>query len=314
MPPLLTIVFLLWAWNAIETYVLTPLENGARYLIVWSLWDVKDGIPPDTPPSAIQVEWEGRQAPLTDAFSTPPPYDDLRKRVARMGGRLDSFVYAGREYVPVPGNQWIPEYVAETVAANPGDKVLNSPRAYYDRYVNLTWLGRRFTMPVFLVVFILLLYFLGKFLAAGVGGSLWNAGEAVINRLPVISMVYSSMKQITDFIFGEKELTFTRVVAVEYPREGVWALGFVTGESFPAIREAAGEPVVSVLIATSPMPMTGFTATFRKSEVIDLDITVDQALQYLVSGGVVLPSAKPKSDRGALAAAITRRITAGKES
>lgn len=315
MPPLLTIVFLLWAWNAIERYVLTPLENGARYVIVWSLWDVKEGIPPDTPPEAIQIEREGRQAPLTEMFPTPPPYEDLRKRVARRGGRLVSFTYQGREYLPVPGNSWIPENVAETVANNPGDKVLNTPKAYYERYVDMVYLKRRVTMPVFLLVFIFTLYFLGKFLAAGLGRILWNAGEAIIHRLPVVNMIYGSMKQITDFVFSERELEFTRVVAVEYPRKDVWALGFVTGEGFAEISDAVGEQVISVLVPTAPVPATGFTAMFRKSEVLDLNVTVDQAIQYLVSAGVVVPVAKAPAgaSRERIAEKIARRVIAEKK-
>ena len=80
-----------------------------------------------------------------------------------------------------------------------------------------------------------------------------------------------------------------KVVAVEYPRRGIWSLGFVTGESMLDIRSAANEPVVSVLIPTSPMPATGFTMTVLKSETIDMNITVDQALQFIVSCGVVVP-------------------------
>ena len=79
------------------------------------------------------------------------------------------------------------------------------------------------------------------------------------------------------------------MVAVEYPRKGAWSVGFVTGESLLTIRGAAHEAVVSVLMPTSPVPGTGFTITVRKSETIDLDIPIDQALQFVVSCGVVVP-------------------------
>jgi uncharacterized membrane protein len=84
-------------------------------------------------------------------------------------------------------------------------------------------------------------------------------------------------------------MEFTRVVAVEYPRKGIWSLGFVTGEGMRGIVEAAGEPVLSVLIPTSPMPATGFTVTVLRSEAVDINITVDQAFQFIVSCGVVVP-------------------------
>ena len=126
-------------------------------------------------------------------------------------------------------------------------------------------------------------------MAAGFGRMFWNLVEKGIFRLPLVRNVYSSVKQVTDFMFSENEIEYTRIVAVEYPRKGVWSLGFVTGESMWQIREAAGEPVLSVLIPSSPMPVTGYTITVLKSETVDLDITLDQAFQFTISCGVVVP-------------------------
>jgi len=111
----------------------------------------------------------------------------------------------------------------------------------------------------------------------------------VIHRVPLVRNVYSSAKQVTEFVFNHQELKFTRVVAVQYPRINTWTIGFVTGESFLDIRTVANEPILAVLVPTSPMPVTGFTTTVLKSETIDLNITVDQALEYIVSCGVVVP-------------------------
>ncbi|HRX81394.1 MAG TPA: DUF502 domain-containing protein, partial [Pirellulaceae bacterium] len=93
----------------------------------------------------------------------------------------------------------------------------------------------------------------------------------------------------------EREIEFNRVVAIEYPRKGIWSIGFVTGESMADIRAAANEPVLSVLMPTSPMPVTGFTVTIMKSEAVDLNITVDQAVQFIVSCGVVVPKQQQRS-------------------
>ena len=94
---------------------------------------------------------------------------------------------------------------------------------------------------------------------------------------------------MTDFLFSEREIEYTQVVAIEYPRRGIWTLAMVTGESLLDIRCAANEPVLSVLVPTSPMPFTGFTVTVKKSETLDLNITMDQAFQFIVSCGVVVP-------------------------
>ena len=111
----------------------------------------------------------------------------------------------------------------------------------------------------------------------------------VLGRLPIISNVYSSVKQVTDFLFSERQIAYNRVVAIEYPRRGIWSLGFVTGDSLLEMTAAAGTPLVSVLVPTSPMPVTGYTMSIPRSEVLDLNMTIDQAFQFCVSCGVLVP-------------------------
>jgi len=94
---------------------------------------------------------------------------------------------------------------------------------------------------------------------------------------------------VTDFMVSEKQLQVRRIVAVEYPRKGMWAVGFVTSEGLSDIREAAGEPIVTVMISSSPWTVSGWIVTALKSETIDLDMTVDEAVQFIVSCGVVIP-------------------------
>ncbi len=136
-----------------------------------------------------------------------------------------------------------------------------------------------------------MLFFVGRFLAAGVGRFFVTAFERVINQLPLVRNLYSSVKQVTDFVLSEREIEFTRVVAIEYPRVGIWSLGFVTSDSLPSLKNALGEEMVSVFVPTSPMPMTGFTVNIRKREAIDMELTIDQAIQFIVSCGVVVPAA-----------------------
>jgi uncharacterized membrane protein len=108
-------------------------------------------------------------------------------------------------------------------------------------------------------------------------------------RFPGVRAVYSAVKQMSDFVFTQREIKFTRIVAVEYPRKGIWSMGFVTGEGLAAVHDATGEPMLTVLIPYSPLPVTGCTIAVRKSESIDLNITFDQAGQFIVSCGVVVP-------------------------
>ncbi len=207
-------------------------------------------------------------------------------------GPMESWTRSTSAYIMDWWNDEVPASVFARVKAAPGklgDVTTAENQLIYERYLQLTWLRRSYIIPVFLCLFLLLLYLLGKFLAAGVGRIIVNAAEGLITRLPLIRNVYSSVKQVTDFVFSEKEIEFNRVVAIEYPRKGIWSLGFVTGESMIAIRAAANQPVVTVLIPTSPMPATGYTITVLRSETIDLNITVDQAIQFIISCGVVVP-------------------------
>ena len=160
---------------------------------------------------------------------------------------------------------------------------------FYRRYVDLTYLRPYYTVPFFLAVFILLLYFLGKFMAAGIGRFFTSVFERFVSRVPGVRAVYSSIKQVTDFLFSRQNVRFTRIVAVEFPRRGIWSMGFVTNEHFTAISDAAGEPIFTVLIPYSPIPHSGCTISVRRSECIELDVTFDQACQFIFSCGVVTP-------------------------
>lgn len=212
-----------------------------------------------------------------DTIDTVPfPNPETDRRVSRDDqGNLVSFNYQNRTYTRA-GNLWVGYYSQDYVRAN--------------------YLQRWKTLPLFLLVFICVLYFLGRFVAVGIGRYLWHRAEALIARLPLISTVYSSVKQVTDYIFTETEIEFNRVVAVEYPRKGIWSLGFVTGESFADIRRAAGEPVLCVFVPNSPAPFTGFTISVLKSDAVDLNITIDQAIKFIVSGGVLVPESPKEPD------------------
>jgi uncharacterized membrane protein len=182
----------------------------------------------------------------------------------------ESFDFEDRNYEKSGDAEWVGYYPLEHIKENQ--------------------LQRGRVLPFFIALFLLVLYLLGKFVAAGVGRMIVGWFDALIQRLPLVSNVYSAVKQVTDFIFSEREIEFNRVVAIEYPRKGMWSIGFVTGESMLDIRSAANESVLSVLMPTSPMPMTGFTVTVLKSEAIDLNLTVDQAIQFVISCGVVVPA------------------------
>jgi uncharacterized membrane protein len=210
---------------------------------------------------------------------------------------------SGDVYDRVKSGVYLPQKVHADVADD-DPRLLETAnrRQIYQHYVEVDILPLRRVVPLFLGLFVLFLYLLGKLLGGGIGRVLWNLFEWAIHRLPLVRNVYDSVKQVTDFMIKEPEIEYTRVVAVEYPRKGCWSLGFVTGESLQDIRNAAGEPVLSVMIPSSPMSVTGYTITALKSLTVDLDLTIDQALQFVISCGVVLPPHQIPHDRLAAAA------------
>ncbi|MBN2216313.1 MAG: DUF502 domain-containing protein [Pirellulales bacterium] len=257
MPPLLTIVIFLWVGGTINQFVLSPMTAGARGAIAWAIEDIRKEAPAD----GTVVE---RLAPDADPANC---------------------------YYETPDQKYIPYAVYDAVRRDQGAAPLpESAKGIYRRYVEIRYLPPWLVVPAFLVIFVLVLYLLGRFMAAGIGRIFVGWFERGILQLPLVRNVYSSVKQVSDFLFSPRQIEYNRVVAIEYPRMGIWSLGLVTGESMLDIRAAANEPVLSVLVPTSPMPVTGYTINVKKSEALDLNITIDQAFQFIVSCGVVVPA------------------------
>lgn len=255
LPPLLTIVIFLWVGGTVNLYVLEPITGGLRDVIVWQVSDIPKQVSPE------------QQAQTTKGLADPNDY-----------------------YYEMPDRAFVPITVYEYVRLNHGSKPIpDTSKGLYRLYVELRFLNPFIIIPAFIALFVLVLYLLGKFMAAGLGRFAVHAFERFVDQLPLIRNVYSSVKQVSDFLFSPREMEYTRVVAVEYPRKGIWSLGMVTGDSLLDLHAAANEHVISVLIPTSPMPVTGYTINIRRSEAIDLDITIDQAFQFIVSCGVVVP-------------------------
>jgi len=141
------------------------------------------------------------------------------------------------------------------------------------------------------------IYFFGKFIASFVGRTFWRVMERGFLRLPIIRQIYPYIKQVTDFLLSEQKMKFTRVVAVEYPRKGIWAMGLVTGAGMKALKRKETDDLLTVFIPSSPMPVTGYTITVSRDEVIDVPLSIDEALRFTVSGGVIMPTHQQASEK-----------------
>ncbi|MBT5137113.1 MAG: DUF502 domain-containing protein, partial [Phycisphaerae bacterium] len=140
-----------------------------------------------------------------------------------------------------------------------------------------------------LVVAAIIVYISGRLVGGFIGRTIYKRLEKLMVTVPVISKVYPYIKQLVDFLITDSDKPkFSRVVAVEYPRKGVWSVGFMTGESLRTIKAKLPDSV-TIFIPSSPTPFTGYTITVAKSDTINLPITVEEAIRFAVSGGVLVP-------------------------
>ncbi|HKW37665.1 MAG TPA: DUF502 domain-containing protein [Burkholderiales bacterium] len=113
--------------------------------------------------------------------------------------------------------------------------------------------------------------------------------EALLGRIPVVKTIYSSVKQVSDTLFAPGGQAFSKALLVQYPREGSWTIAFLTGTPGGDVAGHLEGEHVSVYVPTTPNPTSGFFLMMRKADVIELDMSVDDALKYVISMGVVPP-------------------------
>lgn len=120
-----------------------------------------------------------------------------------------------------------------------------------------------------------------------VGRWLLDVGEKILQGIPLAGSIYKTLKQILETLFQDSETKFRRVVLVEYPRKGVWSVGFVTGKISDMIQSQFDKPVLSIFIPTTPNPTSGWYAVIPAEEVITLSLSIEDAFKILISGGIV---------------------------
>jgi uncharacterized membrane protein len=144
---------------------------------------------------------------------------------------------------------------------------------------------------------IIVVFFAGYMMATFLGRTILRGIEKfILSRFPVINSIYPYAKQIADiFVTNDNKAKFQKVVAVEYPRQGVYQIGFITSEGLKDISDAVGKKITTVFLPTSPTPFTGWTAFIPSEQVIPLSISVDEAVRILISGGLLMPQSQIKS-------------------
>ncbi|MFZ6674628.1 DUF502 domain-containing protein [Undibacterium sp. Rencai35W] len=142
-------------------------------------------------------------------------------------------------------------------------------------------LGTILTLLIIFVTGLLTQNFIGNYVV-----KIW---EALLNRIPIVNSIYSSVKQVSDTLFSSSGNAFRKAVLVQYPRQGSWTIGFLTGVPGGDVVQHLDGDYVSIYVPTTPNPTSGFFLMVPKADAIELDMSVDAALKYIVSMGVVAP-------------------------
>jgi len=193
-------------------------------------------------------------------------------------------------WICVWGYRVIQKYIGAYVTAGIRSLILSAGASTAE--LEKFWVDKALDVAGF-VIALVAVCILAVLLATVAGRALWRVIENFIMNTPVLRRIYPYIKQVTDFLLAQEsqQKFLKRVVAVEYPRKGIWSLGFVTGSGIRKVGETTGEAMLAVLIPTSPTPFTGFVIMVPESSTIPLDVTIEEALRFTVSGGVVTPAA-----------------------
>jgi len=151
-----------------------------------------------------------------------------------------------------------------------------------DHYLPYNIPGLEILISLFLITFI------GWLSLTFIGQRLISFFESVLNRIPILRTIYSSAGQLMEN-FSQNKKNKKSVVLVQYPRQGIWAVGFATKENKGRIKDALGEETINVFVPTTPNPTSGFLLLFPKKDVIFLDLTFEEASKFVVSAGSINP-------------------------
>lgn len=194
---------------------------------------------------------------------------------------LRKWLFAGLlVIVPVAITIWVMEWMLSTL----DQTLLILPAAWHpDKLIgfHIPGFGVLLSLAILLVVGAVVSNFLGR--------KLMNWSDALLGRIPVVRSIYSSVKQVSDTLFSDGGSAFRKAVLVQWPRPEVWTIAFVTGTPGGDVRNYLNDEYLSVYVPTTPNPTGGYFVMLKKSDCIELKMSVDDALKYIVSMGVVSP-------------------------
>jgi uncharacterized membrane protein len=165
------------------------------------------------------------------------------------------------------------------------------PPAHIHAVLDEQYLGTR-VLGVGLAV--LLVYVVGVFVGNFIGRQFWRVAELAVMRIPLVRAIYPSVKQVTDWLLSEHTPQFqgSRVVAVQPHAKGIWSVGLLTGAGLGPLRDAVGHEMVTVFVPSSPTAFSGYVLVVPRDSIIELPMSVEEAMRLLISGGVITPPSR----------------------
>ncbi len=228
------------------------------------------------------------------------PFDEEPRRKGSLLGRLRASFLTGLVVIaPVGLTIWL---IWTVVGWIDGMVLPFVPRAYHpdrmiqdffglarDSQINVRGIG--------VIIFLVFTIIVGWMAKGLIGRSVLRFGESLVERTPVVRSIYSGIKQISETVFAQSERSFEKACLVEYPRRGIWAIGFVSTTAKGEIRNRASAQngLMSVFLPTTPNPTSGFLLFVPAEEVIELDMSVEDAAKLVISAGLVYPNSKDPS-------------------
>lgn len=149
------------------------------------------------------------------------------------------------------------------------------------------------TRIVGVLLAIILVYVVGVFVGNFIGRTMWRLAEMIVMKVPLVRAIYPAVKQVTDFVLADRKSQFhaSRVVAVQPHEHGIWSIGLVTGPGLASLEESVGEELVTVFVPSTPTAFSGYVLVVPRRSIIELPLSVEEAMRLLLTGGVVTPPA-----------------------
>ena len=230
-------------------------------------------------------------------MDTPPEY--TRRRQGWVGAMRSNFLTGLVIIAPIALTGWLIWSVVGWIDARVWSIV---PDGYQpDRYIQTLFdiqLSEQYDIRGFgLIVFLVFTFFVGWLGKGFLGRSLLRWAEGLVHRMPVVRTIYSGVKQIAETVFNQKNNSFDKACLIEYPRKGIWVIGFIATTARGEVADHAPEDddLVSVFVPTTPNPTSGFLLFVPASDIKELHMTVENAAKLVISAGLVYPEDKVPS-------------------